>query len=82
MVCTEVNLEAEDSTSERRDMNTRYKYTTDSLQNPSGLDPTLYFSTNGGFNCEYIQRDLYGSLLQTVQQHYCNLYCEREKFKN
>ena len=37
------NQEIEDSTSETHNLNTRYKYTMDDLQYPSGLDPVNIF---------------------------------------
>ena len=43
MISTMNNLEDEDSASETCIMNTRYKYTRDRLQHPSGLDPSNYF---------------------------------------
>ena len=43
--------------------NTRYKYTTNGLQHPSGLDHVRYFSTTCGFIDIDATSDLYGMLL-------------------
>ena len=57
------NLEAEDSTSETCNINTRYKYSTDGPNHSSGLDPLKYLFKDIEFYTEYTQCGLYGSLL-------------------
>ena len=69
---------SEDMTSETCTAGTRYKYTMDGPQHPSGFDPTEYFSTYNEFhNVNGPNNDLYGSLLQVVQRHYCSNYCKK-----
>ena len=71
------NQVAEDMTNETCTTDTRYKYTMDGPQHPSGLDPIRYFSETCGFIDLDHGSNLYGSLLQVVQHHRCNNYCEK-----
>ena len=82
LICTENNQVREDSTSETQTTNTRFKYTADGPQHPSGLDLIRYFNKRCGFIDLCLYSDLYGSILQVVQRHYCNNYCETKKYKN
>ena len=84
LIYTINNQDADDSTSETCTANTRYKYTADELQHPSGLDPALYFLHTKDLigmtqimNCmaDYCK-------LQIVQCHYHNNYCKRKIYKN
>ena len=75
------NLEDEDSTSKNCNMIIIYKYHMDGQDHPSGLNPSKYFCEDIEFHAEHTQIDLYGSQLKTVQQKFCNLYCERKNEK-
>ena len=81
MICTENNQVREDSTSETRRTDTRFKYSVDGPQHPSGLDAMAHFNELCGFIDECPYSDLYGRLLQVVQRHFCNKYCETTNYK-
>ena len=74
------NLEAEDRTNETRNVNTMYKNSTEGLHHPNGLYFSNYFDSYVRFHTWHIQRDLYDSLLQTVQRYFCTLYYEKKKY--
>ena len=82
LICTENNQVGEDSTSETCTTNTRFKYTENGPQHPSGMDPMSHFDEICGFIDQFPYSDLYGRLLQVVQRHYCSNYCETKNDKN
>ena len=66
LICTENNQVREDSTSETHTTDTRFKYSTDGPQHPSGLDSLHYFDETCGFINVDPGSDLYGRLLQVM----------------
>ena len=60
-------VEADDTTRQNWDVNTRYKYSTDGLEHPSGLYLLKFFCKEVGFNTPDKQIDLYDNALETVQ---------------
>ena len=76
LISTISNLEAEDSTRNNCNMNTRDKCFADGPEHPSGFDLPFSVCEETGFYKYDIQHGLYGKTLQAVLQHFCNLYCK------
>ena len=76
------NQVAEDSPSENHTGNTKYTHTTDEENYLNGLGHVDRFTTPNGYYTIEAEREFYFRLiLQIVQLHYYNNYCERKEYK-